>query len=78
MQVSEQMWAVVSKDSHSAWIIPSTIKSTRSEAIAAFVVIWKTEDFGRKYWRKKRDNGKMECVRVTVTTTPQNKDTQED
>ena len=65
---SEQMWAIVNVGVRSEWIIPSTIKKTRSAAISEFFGIWRDEDFGRKYWRKKRDAGQLKCVRVTVTT----------
>ena len=70
MPASEQMWAIVQHHPHGFdWIYHVTIRRTRAETIQRFVDIFADESYGRKIWRKERDAGNVECVRVTVTAT---------
>lgn len=66
--IDEQMWAIIRHVRRGDdWIMNFTVRQTRKESIRQYINIFDDKAAGRRYWRRERDKGDVECVRVTIT-----------
>lgn len=61
-------WAIQNRSRRSGWYtIPSMVRPTRAEAIAAWRAMWDSSKVqARLSWRRRRDAGKIRCVKVKL------------